>query len=288
MRQTSDVIPDRSAAGVAAGGSESPDKQIDPTAAEITREGLWKKYKLGPIQHVWRLIVGLVAVHVGTLVIVALYYLAFEINPSATHWWHSTVSNGDLRHTIRDVAEGVLGAFLAKAVVWNHFTKKHVTSGRVYDRLKNTFHIPETPAAILASLVIFAFLFTVGYVVLEALNVHAVAASKHGGVWVHTRALWTDGYVNKALAFVCAFIAVRPLHNMYDDIQGYFAGRRALDDRPPPFFYPANFKNRYRFLRDFPEHRKAYGNWTRVVMPILVILVVGLAVYGWYILAYVA
>ena len=282
------MTTDRTVAGVAEGGGEPSPQQTIPTESEVIQGGLWKKYRLGPIAHLWRLIVGLVAAHVGTLIIVALYYLAFEVNPSATHWWHSTVSNGNLRHTIRDVAEGVLGAFLAKAVVWNHFTKKHVTSGRVYDRLKNTLHVPETPSAILASLVIFAFLFTVGYVILEALHVHAVAASKHGGVWVHTRALWTDGYINKILAFVCAFIAARPLHNMYDGIQGYFAGRRAADDKPPPFLYPANFKNRYRFLRDYPEHRKAYGNWARIVMPLLLLVAVGLAVYGWYILAYIA
>jgi hypothetical protein len=183
---------------------------------------LWRKYRLGPIQHIWRIIVGLVAAHAGTLVIVALYYMAFELNPSATHWWHTTVSNGDLRHTIRDVAEGVLGAFLAKAVIWNHFTKSHVKSGRVYDWLKRTLRLPETPTAIFAALLTFAGLFALGYWVLEKLKVHSVAAAIHGGAWAHTQAIWTNGYVNKILAFVCTFIAVRPLHNVYDDMQGYF------------------------------------------------------------------
>ena len=254
---------------------------------------LWRKYRLGPIQHIWRIIVGLVAAHAGTLVIVALYYMAFELNPSATHWSHTTVSNGDLRHTIRDVAEGVLGAFLAKAVIWNHFTKRHIKSGRVYDWLKRTLRLPETPTAIFAALLTFAALFALGYWVLEKLKVQSVATAIHGGVWAHTQAIRTDGYVNKILAFVCTFIAVRPLHNVYDDKQGYFEGKRAAryitdGKRRPPFFYPGNIKNRFNYLVAYPDQLRTYGQWATVVLPVLTVIGFAMVVYGWYILAYIA
>lgn len=270
------------------------DKKAAKKANNAEIKASIKKYKLGPFQRLWRIVVGLFAVHVGTLMVVAIYYLLFEVNPHMTNWWHTTVSNGDLRHTIRDVAEGVLGALLAKAVVWNHFSKGHLKAGKVYDFLKAKTHLPSAPLAIFASVFTFAVLFTIGYVVLEHLHVHATAAAS-GGVWSNTQAIWTDGYVNKILGFVCTFLAVRPLHNIYDDMQGYFAGRRAVrwhasehTSGKPFFFYPGNFKNRFRYLVDFPGDRVKFAAWVPSTMRVLFFVAFGLAVYGWYILAYVA
>jgi hypothetical protein len=65
-------------------------------------------------QRLKRLALALVLAHIGTLIIVALYYLVFEVHYHVAghsytlkHWWDTTVSNADLRHSIRNVAEAL-------------------------------------------------------------------------------------------------------------------------------------------------------------------------------------
>ena len=66
------------------------------------------------VNHVELLVFAVILAHIGMLVVVALYYMAFELNGSATAWWHHTVTNSNLRHDIRDVVEGLFGGFLAQ------------------------------------------------------------------------------------------------------------------------------------------------------------------------------
>src|ERR1700720_806209 len=85
------------------------------------------------------LIAALVLAHIGMFIVVALYYLLTQKSPTIKHFWDNTlVTNGALRLSIRDVGEGVLGGFLAQAIVWNHFAKSHLKAGRIFDRLHDS------------------------------------------------------------------------------------------------------------------------------------------------------
>jgi hypothetical protein len=76
---------------------------------------------------------GLALVHVGTMIVVALYYLAFETIPGVKYDWDHALSDGlhiwgahvhlallstahwaQWRHLIRNVGEGLLGGYWAR------------------------------------------------------------------------------------------------------------------------------------------------------------------------------
>ena len=95
--------------------------------------------------------------YAGPLVIAAIYYMLFELWKPATDAWHTVVSNGDLRHNIRDVGEGLLGGLYAQAILWNHWRKPGLIRrigmklrlvgtrerpGRL-DRLEIALHVPN-------------------------------------------------------------------------------------------------------------------------------------------------
>jgi len=250
-------------------------------------KGELKQYKLKPLSKLTRLGWGAIFTHIGTLVIVGLYYLLFEVNPHMNNWWHTTVSNGDLRHAIRNVAEGVLGALLAKAIMWNHFSKKGLKSGRVYDWLKAHTHLPEAPTAILSFVLVAGGIFAAGWALLGAFHLHVTEAAVSGGVWAHVQTIWTRASDQKLLAFVAAFVGARALHNLFDDIQGYLAGRRAATKGSTPRLYPANYRNRVRYFVDNPDTR-VYGKWAVRVIKVGIPVGIGLAAFGYYVLAYIA
>ena len=251
---------------------------------EDQREALAKRYKLRLRNRLPQIAWALILAHIGLLIVVAVYYASFEITPAQHAWWHSVVPNGNLRHNIRDVAEGVLGGFLAKAVLWNHFKKSHQRAGRVFDKL----HILEVPAALLTTAILGVAAFTGGYYILHALAIHTSSPYPTGSLWSRTSTLWNSNWDKKALGFLTAMIAARPMHAIFDDIQGYFAGRRVSLGRPPRFYAPVTFKNRYRYLLDNKQEVRHYSRATELVMPFLVLAGVGLAAWGYYILTYVA
>src|SRR5947209_2274777 len=111
-----------------------PRQQLPPPLdATLTRHPLrWLRNRL------LLLVDALVLLHVGTLIVVALYYLAFQLIPGVKydwdhaltgqlHFWglkvHVALLSGahwaQWRHLIRNVGEGLLGAVLAQAIVWN-------------------------------------------------------------------------------------------------------------------------------------------------------------------------
>jgi hypothetical protein len=129
------------------------------------------------------LIAAVTLAHIGMFIIVAVYYLGTQKIPAVKHYWDKTlVTNGDLRHSIRDVAEGVLGGFLAQAIVWNHFAKSHLKAGRIFDRLQDRFHIPEVPAALLASAIFGTIGFGILYFGLHVLHAHSTAHAATGSL----------------------------------------------------------------------------------------------------------
>lgn len=248
-----------------------------------------KKYKLGPLAHVLKLVWGAIFSHVGLLIVVALYYIIFETTGTMNNAWHHLVPNGNLRHEIRNVGEGVLGAFLAKGIMWNHFTKSHERAGRLFDFIQNRFRfLPAWLSAIVTTAIVFALAFWAGTSALHALSVHSSTGAVNGSLLHRTATLWNSNWDQKALGFLCAFLATRPMHAIFDDVQAYFAGRRASLGRKPHFWYPKAFKNRYKYLVAHPSQVRSYSAHVNLFMRFGVLAGIGLAAYGYYILTYVA
>lgn len=239
------------------------------------------------------LIAAIILAHVGMCIVVALYYLLTQKNPTIKHFWdHTLVTNGDLRHSIRDVGEGILGGFLAQAIVWNHFAKSHLKAGRTFDRLHHTLHIPAVPAALLASAIFGAIGFLALYYGLHALHVHAASHAPHGSVWNRTQNIWRSSWDKKAMGYAAAFVARRPLHIVFDNLQKWFAERRVKLHIGTRVYQPPTFKARVNYIAkialDADREVPSQGPLQSALM--LGSLVVGLALagYGYYILTYIA
>ncbi len=235
-----------------------------------------------------RVVDAVVLAHIGMFIVVALYYLLFEINPSMTHWWHTVVSNSDLRHSIRDVAEGVLGGFLAQAIVWNHFSKHHLKAGRFFDWLHARWHLPEVPAALLVTLLFAVAGFEIAYWSLHAFHVHA-AGAQGNSYWSRSAGIWNSDWDKKVMGYAAAFVARRPMHVVFDDVQLWFADRRLDLGKRVHWWHPPTFRARYNSIAADPLHTvESHGGWQAVLMVGALIVGLGLAGYGDYILTYIA
>ncbi len=99
-------------------------------------------------------VAALVFAHIGSLDITGLYYAVFEWNSHVTVWWHSFIPNSNLRHDIRDVAEGFYGGAIAQQLVWNAFRKRRIRYmakpmnrlDRIEDFLRVTLLRPQAAA----------------------------------------------------------------------------------------------------------------------------------------------
>lgn len=239
------------------------------------------------------LIAAVILAHIGMCIVVALYYVLTQKNPTIKDFWdHTLVTNADLRHSIRDVGEGILGGFLAQAIVWNHFAKSHLKAGRTFDRLHGRLHIPAVPAALLASAVFGAIGFLALYYGLHALHVHAAAHAPHGSVWNRTQNIWKSSWDKKAMGYAAAFVARRPLHIVFDNLQKWFAERRVKLHKGTRVYQPPTFKARVNYIAkialDADREVPSQGPLQSTLM--LGGLVVGLALagYGYYVLTYIA
>jgi hypothetical protein len=246
-------------------------------------------------QRLKRLGLALVLAHIGTLIIVALYYLVFEVHYrvggqvyTLKHWWDTTVSDADLRHSIRNVAEGVLGGWLAKAVVWNHY--KHRRRGPI-ERLAERLHLPRVVVAPVLTAAYFAVAFTALYWLFHALQIHASATSAsgpHPSLWARTAPLWTSQWNQKIIAFAVAFICCRPLFPAFDAIQQWFAERRASRHRPPRWWHADTYQARVNDLAARGTTKASHGWLLNGMMSVAVTGGLALAGYGWYVLTYIA
>jgi len=239
------------------------------------------------------LVAAVTLAHIGMFIVVALYYLLTQKNAAVKDFWDNTlVTNRDLRHSIRDVGEGILGGFLAQAIVWNHFAKGHLKAGRILRRLHERLHVPEVPLALLASAVFGAIGFLTLYYGLHAVHVHASAYASRGSVWHRTQNIWRSGWDKKAMGYAAAFVARRPMHLVFDDAQTWFAQREVELHRGTRFYQPPTFKARVNDIaktaRDTHRAVPPQGPVQSALM--LGGLVAGLALagYGYYILIYIA
>jgi hypothetical protein len=239
------------------------------------------------------LVAAVTLAHIGMFIVVALYYLLTQKNPTIKHFWDNTlVTNGDLRHSIRDVGEGILGGFLAQAIVWNHFAKSHLRAGRIFDRLHERLHIPEIPAALLASVMFGAIGFFALYYGLHAVHAHAGVHAAHGSLWNRTQNIWKSSWDKKAMGYAAAFVARRPMHVVFDDAQKWFAERRVKLHKGTRIYQPPTFKARVNDIAKtaLDTHHEVAAQSPLQSTLMLGSLVVGLALagYGYYVLTYVA
>jgi len=234
------------------------------------------------------LVDAVVLAHIGVLVMAALYYLITQTNHSVKHWWDTTVTPASLRHDIRDVGEGVLASCLAQAIVWNHFARSHRNTGRVFRQIRERYHIPVGVSAVVSAVVIGTAAFAAGDGILHLLSVRTTSHTLAGSLWNRTTTLWRSEWDKKALGFVAALAARRPLHILFDETQAYFAGRRAAADRGVRSYHPPVFKARYNYLVQNRHELRRYPVLLTWAMALLVVAGVGLAGFGYYVLTFKA
>jgi hypothetical protein len=193
-----------------------------------------------------------------------------------------------LRHDIRDVGEGVLASCLAQAIVWNPFKRSHRNTGRVFREMHERFRVPVGLAAVVSAAAIGAVAFIVGEGILHLLSVHPTSRPVTGSLWNRTTTLWKSNWDKKALGFMAAFAARRPLHIVFDEAQAYFAGRRVSAAKGLRLYHPPVFRARYNYLMDNRHEVGHHSALLGYVMGVLVVAGVGLAAYGYYVLTYKA
>lgn len=235
------------------------------------------------------LVDAIVLAHVGVLVIAALYYLITQTNHDVKHWWDTTVTPASLRHDIRDVGEGVLASCFAQAIVWNHFTRSHRKAGQKLNEWAKRYHVPVGILSIALATLIGAATFAIGELVIHAISLHVAHHKVIGSLWHRAyTSLWNSNWDKKALGFIAALVARRPLHILFDRAQGYFAGRRADAGRPVRFYHPPVFQARYNYFLENPHEVRKYPLLLTGAMSFLFVASIGLAGYGFYILTYKA
>jgi len=252
--------------------------------------------------------------HLAALLITGLYYLLFQVNPSAATWWHSVIPDTALRHTIRDAAEGFYGGAVAQQLVWNPFTRRRTRylarPANRLDRLEQRLRIPSLRSGkdlsfwqIPCSLAIWAPVygsagFTVAYLLDSvirhdiAIVQHAVIAlSPHASMWQRTASMDTANWHMKVAGVAASFcFGRRPLRKVFDQIQLRFAERHVTRHRPDRWYHPPTFRARCAQLSaQVPAgqaisprpHRRLQASLAVIIL----IPVVALIALGYYALA---
>lgn len=257
----------------------------------------------------------LIAAYCGVLIVTALYYLLFEVDPTMTRLWHRTITNATIRHDVRNVAEGLLGGLLGIAWSWNHYRQSLRKPPSTLDRLEMRLHIPNVKDR--RTLSVGAMLVTVPLVLAYATpgflaGVGIVAAAHHAhrhlaaaGLQLHVhlahhqalvdklRQTWTRDWPKKLIGLAAAFFfGRRSAKAVIDDMQLVFAERRVANGLPLRFYHPPTFKARVNDIAgqgpELVERYRGRGNWVKRLTIASIPVALALAGYGWYILAYVA
>jgi hypothetical protein len=266
----------------------------------------------------------LALVHVGTLIVVALYYLAFQTIPGVKHDWDRALTGGlhfwglhvhiallskahwaEWRHLIRNVGEGLLGGVLAQAIVWNHFKVKPKPRNRI-DKLEIALHIPNlkddrrTSGWQLLALPFLVLVYATPGFAIGAAVAHLI---QHGIAHVHlhqpsadvvVQSLWTGKLPEKIVGLFASFVFARRVgRGVYDDLQLFFAERRHALGKPLAFYHKLvpTFEARYNSVGSADAARDAIGargRWVTWMLAASVPVAIGLAAFGYYVLAYIA
>jgi hypothetical protein len=267
---------------------------------------------------------GLILLHIGTLIVVALYYLAFQLIPGVKYDWdHALTGQFHLwglhlhvavlskahwtqwRHLIRNVGEGLLGGVLAQAIIWNHYKRPPKPRNR-FDDFEIALHIPNlkdgrrTSAWQMLALPLLVLIYAIpGF----AIGAGVAQLIQHGLAHVHVhqissdavvQSLWTGRVSQKVVGLFASFVFARRVgRGVYDDVQLFFAERRRALEKPLRAYHRLvpTFAARYNGLTsqeaaaDAVQARDRWATWL-IVGSIPVGL--GLAAFGYYVLAYIA
>jgi hypothetical protein len=262
-------------------------------------------------------IAAVVFAHIGALDITGLYYALFEWNAHMTAWWHSFISDDNLRHSVRDVAEGFYGGAIAQLLVWNAFKKHRVKymakpMNRI-DQIEELLSIPnlrskrelsfwQIPYALLLWAPLYGSIgFAVAYL-LDAAILHDVAIlqhtvtalSPHASLWQRTRSIDTSNWDKKVMGFAASFFfGRRPLRKVFDGVQLWFAERHVASGRPMRWYYPPTFRAR---CNDVGASMRAgpivttgrHGTLQAVLLLMTLVPGVVFAGLGYYVLTFIA
>jgi hypothetical protein len=267
---------------------------------------------------------GLALVHVGTLIVVALYYLAFQTIPGVKYDWDHALTGGlhfwglhvhrallspahwaEWRHLIRNVGEGLLGGVLGQAIIWNHYKVKPKPRNWV-DRLEIALHIPNikddrrTSGWQMLALPLLVLVYAIpGF----AIGAGVAKLIQHGLAHVHLhqvssdaviQSLWTGNVSQKVVGLFASFVFARRVgRGVYDDVQLFFAERRRAAGKPLAFYHKLvpTFAARYNGISSQEAAAAAVGErarWATWIPVGSIPLGIGLAAFGYYVLAYIA
>lgn len=270
------------------------------------------------------LVDGLVLVHVGTLIVVALYYLAFQTIPGVKYDWDHLLTGGlhfwgvhvhltllsrahwaVWRHLIRNVGEGLLGGVLGQAIIWNHF--KHQPKPRNWiDRVEIALHIPNlkderrTSGWQLMALPVLVLVYAIpGF----AIGAGVARLIQHGLAHVHLHQvssdaviqnLWTANISQKIIGLFASIVFARRVgRGVYDDLQLFYAERRRAASKPLAAYHKLvpTFAARYNGVSSIEAAAVsvgARGRWATWLLVGSIPIGLALAAFGYYVLAYIA
>jgi hypothetical protein len=270
------------------------------------------------------LVDGLVLVHVGTLIVVALYYLAFQTIPGVKYDWDHLLTGGlhfwgvrvhlpvlsrahwaEWRHLIRNVGEGLLGGVLGQAIIWNHF--KHQSKPRNWiDRVEIALHIPNlkddrrTSGWQLMALPVLVLVYAIpGF----AIGAGVARLIQHGLAHVHLhqvssdaliQSLWTGNVSQKVVGLFASIVFARRVgRGVYDDVQLFYAERRRAAGKPLSVYHKLvpTFAARYNGVSSSEaaaEAVDARDRWATWLLVGSIPIALALAAFGYYVLAYIA
>jgi hypothetical protein len=263
---------------------------------------------------------GLALVHVGTLIVVALYYLAFQTIPGVKYDWDHLLTGGlhfwglhvhlallstahwaDLRHLIRNVGEGLLGGILGQWIIWNHFKVKPKPRTRI-DELEITLHIPNlkddrrTSAWQMLALPLLVLVyaipgFAIGAGVRQLIFAHVHLNQVSSNHVVQT--LWTANVPQKVVGLFASFVFARRVgRGIYDDVQLFFAERLRASGKPLRFYHNLvpTFVARHNSVSadDAAAAVDKHNRWVTWILVGSIPVGLGLAAFGYYVLAYIA
>jgi hypothetical protein len=298
---------------------ESRQKPPPPLDATLLRHPLrWLKNKaLVTID-------GLALVHVGTLIVVALYYLAFQTIPGVKYDWDHAFTGGlhfwglhvhlallskahwaEWRHLIRNVGEGLLGGMLGQAIIWNHFRVKPKPRNWV-DKLEIALHIPNlkddrrTSGWQMLALPLLVLVYAIPGFAIGAGVSHLI---QHSLAHVHlhqvssdavVQSLWTGNVSQKVVGLFASIVFARRVgRGVYDDVQLFYAERRRAVAKPLSFYHKLvpTFAARYNSISSTDAAAEAvdkHDRWATWILVGSIPVGIGLAAFGYYVLAYIA
>jgi hypothetical protein len=267
---------------------------------------------------------GLALVHVGTLIVVALYYLAFETIPGVKYDWDHALTGrlhfwglhvhlallsnahwAEWRHLIRNVGEGLLGGVLGQAIIWNHYRVKPKPRNWV-DKLEIALHIPNlkddrrTSGWQMLALPLLVLVYAIPGFAIGAGVSHLV---QHSLAHLHlrqvssdavVRSLWTGSVSQKVVGLFASFVFARRVgRGVYDDVQLFFAERRRAVGKPLSFYHKLvpTFAARYNGVSSAEAASAAvdeHDRWATWILLVSIPVGIGLAAFGYYVLAYIA